>query len=326
VSTQRDLHVRLQERYRRVAKAHYNSFQEELAYLSAFIESHRALLAIIELAQATAPGFDPTAWVAAHASHHGLDLPLTEHERTVLAWWLITQWVTGNRDFVRDGGWYSTDTSYQARVRALAEQVVEPFIDSLQEQLGIEGEVLHMLARFVKQVEWFDRQRLYDAYAADTSRGEAGYDEALRRFLFEQGVDYPYSKPESPSGEADAVALLDTEDSLVCEIKLFDGQRYKVPWLAKGLQQASRYAKDYGKTTAHLVIVNLTDVHLRLPTESETRTWPPRIVVGGVTVFMVVINALPTVSASKQRPPQVLEVSRDELLRSVDPVDTPNAL
>ena len=39
-----------------------------------------------------------------------------------------------------------------------------------------------------------------------------------------------------------------SEDSLVCEIKQYDGGSYGKPYLAKDPQQAIAYAHDYGKS------------------------------------------------------------------------------
>ncbi len=45
-----------------------------------------------------------------------------------------------------------------------------------------------------------------------------------------------FSQPRSASGESDVVANLDDEDRLVCETKLYDGDRYGKAYVAKGVQ------------------------------------------------------------------------------------------
>jgi hypothetical protein len=104
----------------------------------------------------------------------------------------------------------------------------------LQEQLGAASDVLYLLERYVRRVEWFDRARLWEEYHRDKVRGEALYDRDLRRFLFEQGIDYPFSRPASASGEADIIADLSTDDPLVCEVKLFNAGSYGRSYIGKG--------------------------------------------------------------------------------------------
>jgi hypothetical protein len=167
-------------------------------------------------------------------------------------------------------------------------------------------------------VQWFEQERLYAAYVSDTARGEDGYAVDLRRFLFGQGIDYPFSEPASPAGETDIAALLDTSDPLVCEVKLYDGDSYRVGRIAGGVQQAVRYARDYGKTVAYLVIFNLCADHLALPSDDPERRPPPCLRVGGVTVYMVVVQALPVGSASKQGRANDVVVTRDQLVTTAE--------
>jgi hypothetical protein len=150
----------------------------------------------------------------------------------------------------------------------------------------------------------------------DTARGESIYDADLREFLFDQGIDYPFSQPRSGSGEADVIANLESFDPLVCEVKLFDATRYGKSYLARGVQQAAAYARDYGKTSAQLVVINLSTKHIDFPSDLDQSYWPPRIQVGGITVFLVQVRAQPLPSASRRGAAEVVTITADELVRS----------
>ena len=41
--------------------------------------------------------------------------------------------------------------------------------------------------------------------------------------LIRQGIDYPFSQPESPSGKADVVALAEREEPLTFEVRASEG-------------------------------------------------------------------------------------------------------
>jgi hypothetical protein len=63
--------------------------------------------------------------------------------------------------------------SIAAGAQTATEVVVEPFIEYLQEQIGDSSDVLYLLERYVRRVEWFVQESLWTAYQADTARGEA---------------------------------------------------------------------------------------------------------------------------------------------------------
>lgn len=122
------------------------------------------------------------------------------------------------------------------------------------------------------------------------------------------------SQPASPSGKVDMLADVDSDDPLSCEVKLFDGDSYGVSYLAKGFQQAHRYAEDYGHTAAHLVVFNLTARQLELPSDDTDVGWPPRLNLAGVTVFIVVVQAAPRQSASRSGAAKPIVVGRADLV------------
>jgi hypothetical protein len=309
------LQIGLQERYRTLAKAEYRYFAEKAAYLRNYVAEHAALAAIVRSLDDLAPELDPAEWVAAHSVDRvGIDLPPTEAGHAKLLWYLLGCWADGTREVRQDGRWVSGESHFQDITRAACEQLLEPLVDYLQERLGEDSDVLRLLGRYKRRVEWFDRNGLHAEFLENQSRGEAVYDRDLRRYLFDQGIDNPFSQPRSASGEADVIALLETEDPLVLEIKLYDGEERGIANIASGVQQATRYASDYHKTTAYVVIFNLTDRHLLLPTDDETGSWPPYVRVGDVKVNLIVVQALPLPSASTQRRVQQITVTRAQLL------------
>jgi hypothetical protein len=199
-------------------------------------------------------------------------------------------------------------------LRDLSDQAVEPLIEYLQERLGSESDMLHLLERYRRRVLWFEQVRLFAKYQADTQHGEAVYDGDLRRFLFEQGIDYPYSQPVGPSGRVDIAAEANSDDPLTCEVKLFDNDRYGAGYLARGVTQAVRYAEDYGKTDAHLVVFNLTQRPLQLPSDEDPEQWPPRLHVAGITIFLIVVQARPRPTASTAGQVQPIAIRREQLV------------
>ena len=200
--------------------------------------------------------------------------------------------------------------------RDLSERVLRPLFDYLSERVGEESSILYVLERYVHLVEWFDRKDLHEQAMRDPRKAEEVYDAHLRRFLFAENINMPFSQAKSASGESDVLTDLDTDDPLVCEVKLFDSSRGK-RHLASGVHQAISYASDYGKQVAYLVIINLSGKPLSLPSDDDAKLWPPRITVAGTRVYLIAVRALPPVaSASKLGKPAPVTITRDDL---VDP-------
>lgn len=316
---ERDLKVRLQEQYRRLFKTPFDTYTTQLGYFRDFIYSTPALRALVEHINAQSPDVSPEDWVA-EFTYQTYSWPPTEAARAKVIWHLMNKWADG-ANMVNEVHTFTSEGDFNARSRELTEVVIEPFVEYLQALLGTTSDVLYLLDIYRRRLEWFDRAKLFKLYEADTARGEAIYDADLRRFLLEQGIDYPFSQPASASGKADVVSGVDGEDPLVCEIKLFGVASYGVSYLARGVQQAVQYARDYGKTVGHLVIINLGDEHLELPTEGSPDAWPPRISVAGVTVYLIAINAKPRESASKLGGVRAVAITKAQLVEYVEAGD-----
>ncbi|MFI0515422.1 hypothetical protein RKD19_002730 [Streptomyces canus] len=317
---ERDLQVKLQQKYRRLYKADYKVYDREIKYFRDFVVESPALRAIAERIESSCSDLDADDWIAQNFVRRGIyDWPDTEIGRAKVQWRLIVQWADGG-DFTIQAKSLSHDSNYNVIFREVTEKTVEPFVDYLQEQLGSASEVLYMLERFTRRLEWFDQAELHKKYVNDTTHGEDTYDTYLRKFLFDQGIDYPFSQPKSASGQVDVAAGLEGDDPLVCEVKLYDTSRkgYGVPYVAKGFRQALDYAHDYGKSVAYLVTFNLSDHGLQMPTDEVSKPWPPRLHVEGVTVYLVTVNAKPRESASKRGKASPRVVTRDELVSPHD--------
>jgi hypothetical protein len=319
VRFQEGLQVRLQERYRRLSKSDFNSYDREVGYFRDWLLKQPALHAILGAIGRSEPGVDAPAWYgsltgAGSLAGRGYEWPTSETGRAKLVWWMLNQIADGRIEADQASFHFSSHTNLNEMLRDLTDQAVEPLVEYLQERIGSESDMLHLLERYRRRVAWFEQDRLFAAYQRDTRHGEEIYDQDLRRFLFEQGIDYPFSQPVSPSGRVDVAAETGSDDPLTCEVKLFDNGRYGPSYLAQGVAQVVRYAEDYGKTEAHLVIFNLSDRPLDLPTDDDLKQWPPRLHFAGVTAFLIVVQAGPRAKASKAGRSQPVTIRREQLI------------
>ena len=194
--------------------------------------------------------------------------------------------------------------------------MLNPLANYLDDRIDDTGNLLYLLQRFKLKAEWFRKQELKQMYLDDTASGEAHLDRVLREALFDGGVDFPFSQPDSPSGRADVVSLDDSEDPLVLEAKVFDPDRGKgKSHLRQGFHQVLRYANDYQQSVGYLVAFNCSGNQLVWPSEDSAEgEFPPRILHDGKTFFLIAIDiGIDRESASKERPSGRAVISRSEL-------------
>lgn len=312
---EQNLQAQLRERYRQLFKAGFVAYRRHADYFRQFILKTPVLAAIVESIQRSEPDLDPDQWYRENFQFNGYDLPESEVGLAKLAWRIIERIASGELDALQVSFNLVRPSGNDEAVQLVTERLVEPFVNFLESRIGTESDILYLLDKIKRRIEWFDQEQLYKTCMASERHREEVYDRYIRRFLFDQGVEFPFSQPRSASGEADIISGLETNDPLVAEIKLYDGDSYGITYVAKGFNQAVQYAQDYGKTSAYLLVINLSDQNLHLPSDEDAQIWPPRLHTSGVTVYMVVIRAKPTDSASKQGKQTTKRILRDDLIK-----------
>jgi hypothetical protein len=174
-----------------------------------------------------------------------------------------------------------------------------PFYEYLDEHVEDYGIILYLLYRFKFRTETFDREYLYRLYESDPRRSESLLDIEVRKFLFDQGIDYPLSTPLSSSGRTDIIADLHTEDPLVLEIKILDLDRgYDKAYIRKGFRQIYDYTNDYNKSVGYLLIFNASEVDLNFSLKNKSET---KIELDGKTFYIVVVDIYPEMVPSSKK-------------------------
>ena len=314
-----DLRVRLQERKNRLHRTGHRSYHEELQYFFQFLDENsyiHSLLTVLD--ENSSVDFDE--WEAQIEDWwRRPSFPETEEGRAKICHQILRKCnaATTPLDWQKWIQTFSGKSGFDDQVRDLNEALVDPFVNFLHDRIDDAGNVLFVIQRYKFQVEWFKRNELYHLYKNNTSVGEANLDQHLRAALFEGGIDYPFSQPSSPSGEADVVALLGSNDPLVLEVKVFDPERGKnIGHLRQGFHQVLRYSNDYSQNLGYLVIFNCSGQQLVIGAgESSEQSFPARINYGGKTFFVISIDAHPeTPSASRERPGTRRDISHEQLI------------
>ena len=241
-----------------------------------------------------------------------------------MRWDAIIQMVEGGSQKVKEAWLQLSTRSQDEGLNKITEIFVIPLCHFLIDHLSQDSAILYTLLRYKRWVEWFEAHRLREQYKTVGQNGENVLDEDLRKFLFESGIDYPFSQPVSPQGKADVVAGLETDDPLVLEIKVWDSSKgYKDNRVYDGLRQVIEYATKYGKDKGYVVVFNLDERPLSFIGDQKRGEWPPGLEYGGRTYYFIDIHIAERVKPigqyDKGKPVQANEVILVSLLNHGDP-------
>jgi len=171
---------------------------------------------------------------------------------------------------------------------------------------------LYFLIRFKLKCEWFEREKLFNLYSKDTSKGESNLDKILRAYLFDQGIDFPFSKPSSPSGEVDVLSVI-KQKPIPLEVKIFDGKGRSRSHIRQGFRQALNYAKDYDAPSAYLVVFNVS--HYDLVFKLSSLEFPQKLAIDNKTIYFFSINLYPYEKSASKRDLKIYEITEEYLLK-----------
>ena len=313
-----DLRAKLQDRKNRLYKVDASQYETELRFFLQFLSSNPYIEALLGTLEAD-PTVDFATWSKTHAKRHQVKFPDSEAHRAKICYEILRLCANDpdERQAFTWGMLFSFETNIGEIVNDLTEAVASPLVNFLHDRIEDASSVLYLVERFKVRTEWFRRNELFQLYQEDTSVGEAALDQKLREALFEGGIDYPFSQPLGPSGKADVVALLGSDDPLVLEIKVFDPERGKGKSnIRQGFHQVLRYADDYNQPVGYLVVFNCSDGQLAFQGGPEEESAvPARVSHAGKTFFVISVDIRPDrPSASKDRPATRTEISYAELV------------
>ena len=210
-----NLRPKLRERFSRLRGLDGVSYADECRYLLNFIQSNsycNGLLAELEVSTS----IDVLAWINARDKNPNLAFPETEEERARICYRLLRIGVEAQKpldQYWQCGRWFGRRTTSDQLLRQCTEGILKPLIDFLCDSIDDEENLFHLIERFKWKCEWFRREELFAKYRNNPRTGESDLTDELRASLFDAGIDFPFSEPESPSGKADTVAYPGTPSS-----------------------------------------------------------------------------------------------------------------
>lgn len=295
--------VKLQERKNACIRSSYESAEKYIGFFLDFIRTDPVVKTIsVELSTVAQQKFADTNQLV-DGSQRCLLLPKTETDCAAYHLRLLEIMAIPGSEVPHFSMIFGKGSNrFQDMFNDFFGQVLTPFCSYVDERIDDGDLMLYTLSRYQRECTWFEADEVAKlAKDADSRKMEEVLDKHLRTWLFREGIDYPFSTPNSPSGRADVV-VWQGEEPLAIEVKVYDGEGRDLGHVSQGLWQAQRYAHDYGKPFGYLVVFN-TSPHLLSFENNIAKDGPPCIVVGGVNVFAIVVNAgTKRDTASKEKP------------------------
>jgi hypothetical protein len=200
-------------------------------------------------------------------------------------------------------------TNMDSMTSIFLNEFFKPLYNYIFEKLIEIDAILYLLIRFKAYAEWYRKEELFHIYNSDISKGEANLDKKLREFLFECGIDYPYSEPRSPEGKTDILVLIQ-EKPIPLEIKVFNGTNKA--HIKSGFKQALLYADNYNCPNGYLVVFNVSEKELFFTLSIPDL--PQRVVIGGKTIFFITNNINPYLPPASVRRGVPYEIDENYLI------------
>lgn len=188
----------------------------------------------------------------------------------------------------------------EARRKKIIDDYISPIVYYLHDKLDKSNSTIYLLEKYKRRTEWFTKKELFKKYNTAEKSYEQIFEDDLRLFLFDQGIDYPFSTPASASGRPDIIGSIETDDPLVIEIKIFDRDKgYGKNRIKDGFNQIVKYTNDYNKNIGYLVIYNMDTAELNFSFVDKSNFFPPSMQFNNKTFFFVVVNLAMDETASK---------------------------
>ncbi len=312
-----NIRTNIQEWKNRLSKATYDQFGHQLKYCLNNIEENKQIFGIIKEAILIHP-YREGELKKIVDNYDKVEVEFhNENQQASFCYQLL-------KHFIKDCGsynlhermYYFNGNGFLETKKNIIEELITPIFYFIHDKLDKSNSTVYLLEKYKKRTEWFTNSSLLNEYNLATKNYEQIFEDDLRLFLFDQGIDYPFSTPKSTSGRADIIGSIDTNNPIVIEIKLIDKKKkYGKKRVIDGFSQIVKYTNDFNKDVGYLVIFNVDNIELNFELNEANNTFPPIVTLNHKTYFIIVININSGISASKIGKTEVITIKESELVK-----------
>lgn len=312
-----NLRTDIQEWKNRLYRATYNQFGHQLKFLFNNIDSNKQLYALITEANNKFNYSGEQLNNFTEQFQRGAEFSFESETEQAAFCYQYLKYLFNERDsFNVHQFTIFAARDFERTKTKFIEEYISPILNFFHDRLDKSNSVVYLLEKYKMRTEWFTKSRLYSAYKNAKKSYEQIFEDDLRLFLFEQGIDYPFSTPMSASGRADIIGEIETDDPLIVEIKVFDRDKgYGPDRIKEGFTQIVKYANDYNKDFGFLVVFNMDEVELNFIDNDNGNLFPPSTTFNNKTFFVIIVNCLDGKSASRAGIIKQVEISMKNLTK-----------
>lgn len=312
-----NLRADLQEWKNRLVRADYNQFGHQLKFFIDFIEKNKIIFGLIT-EMTNLYKYEISFFEKLDSTERYFDIVFENNEQQASYYYQLIKYVSSqvgvakiNEDF------YFGTGEYGKQADVIVENIITPLIYYFHDKLDKSNSIIYLLEKYKRRVEWFTRKELSNKYNSAEKEYENLLQEDLRLFLFDQGIDFPFSTPESASGRSDIVGAIETDDPLIIEIKILDKQKkYGIERIKSGLHQIVKYTEDYSKDVGYLVIYNFDKTRYDFKFKDNNNIFPPMLTFNNKLYYFVTIDMYFDETASKLGIVEKNVITEEELLKN----------
>nr|WP_320022743.1 hypothetical protein [uncultured Draconibacterium sp.] len=311
------LRTNLQEWKNRLYRATYAQFGNQLKFLINNLENNSQTSGLLK--EANQKHNYSLEELSKISNHHrrGTDIEFeSEIHQAAFCNQILKYMISESGNYNLHNLMFFSGRDFDGTKTKIVEDYISPILNYLHDKLDKSNSTIYLLEKYKRRTEWFTKKELFNQYNLAEKNYEQILEDDLRLFLFDQGIDYPFSTPGSASGRADIIGEIETDDPLIIEIKIFDREKgYGKDRIKDGFSQIVKYANDYNKDVGYLVIYNMDEAELNLNFSENNNVFPASIRFNNKIFFFIVINSSCREAASKSGTIKEIEITENELTK-----------
>lgn len=310
-----NLRYKLQKRICRLNSVNKDMFVHALRQFLAFFDSNPTYIGIVESLSRKFPNTDNDI----NRIINGDQIMSKTEEESAAIGYSILKRIDTQQDvgfclhLTRSYGYTKIDES----LKFIRDIFIEPFHEYVDEQLDDQGATLSLLLRYKHRSEWFYRGPLMKLASDKSRKAEKLLALDLYSYLYDQGIDFSI-EPSSISGEVDLIGAQGSEDPLLADTKIFDGDGRGKTYIRKAFNQIYTYTQQHNEPFGYLIIFKITDKDLRFLLSTKSRNIPV-VTHNHKTIFLITVDIYPHPKPVSQREPlKAIEITEEELIKPVE--------
>ena len=311
-----NLRTDLQEWKNRLVRADYNQFGNQFKFFIDFIEGNKITSGILQEITSLYK-YENSFFSELDEYERYFEIEFKNNEQQASFYYQFIKYVVSITGITKiHEKFYFGCGDYDKQADVIIENIITPIIYYFHDKLDKSNSIIYLLEKYKRRVEWFTRKELAKKYNNAEKEYENLLEEDLRLFLFDQGIDYPFSTPKSASGRGDIIGAIETDNPLIVEIKIVDkNKKYRIDRIKSGFHQIVKYTEDYTKDVGYLVIYNFDKVRYDFKFKENNNVFPPMLIFNNKVYYFIIIDMYSDETASKLGSVEKVEITEDELIK-----------